>query len=570
MLEVIGIAASEGIAIAKAFCLVEPDLTFEKVRVTETDAEISRFNRAIEAVKKELSAIREKTKESLGEEKAAIFSAQLLILEDPEFLTAIAAKIKDNINAELALQEVSQSYIEFFQAMDNEYMRERSSDIKDVSKRLLAQLLQVQLPDLNSISSEVILVAEDLTPSMTAQLDTKYVKGFITDVGGKTSHSAILARVLGIPAVVGTKEATKCITHESSIILDGTAGKVVIEASEEEIGHYQQLIAVEEREAEELNEFSTIPSTTADGYSIEISGNIGKSEDVDLVLANGGDGIGLFRTEFLYMDADNYPMEEEQLDAYRSVLSKMGEKPVVIRTLDIGGDKELPYLNMPDEMNPFLGYRAIRLCLDQPNLFRTQLRALLRASIYGNLKIMFPMIATIEEFREAKAILLEEKQRLFEDGVEVSEQIEIGMMVEVPSAAIIADLFAQEADFLSIGTNDLIQYTMAADRMNETVSYLYQPCHPAILRLIKMVIDAGHANGRWVGMCGEMAGEEAAIPILVGMGLNEFSMSSSSILKARKQIFSLSKDKLSVHIDTILTLKTSQEVIKYLKKNLQW
>lgn len=570
MLEVIGIAASEGIAIAKAFCLVEPDLTFEKVRVTETDAEISRFNRAIEAVKKELSAIREKTKESLGEEKAAIFSAQLLILEDPEFLTAIAAKIKDNINAELALQEVSQSYIEFFQAMDNEYMRERSSDIKDVSKRLLAQLLQVQLPDLNSISSEVILVAEDLTPSMTAQLDTKYVKGFIMDVGGKTSHSAILARVLGIPAVVGTKEATKCITHESSIILDGTAGKVVIEASEEEIGHYQQLIAVEEREAEELNEFSTIPSTTADGYSIEISGNIGKSEDVDLVLANGGDGIGLFRTEFLYMDADNYPTEEEQFDAYRSVLSKMGEKPVVIRTLDIGGDKELPYLNMPDEMNPFLGYRAIRLCLDQPNLFRTQLRALLRASTYGNLKIMFPMITTIEEFREAKAILLEEKQRLFEDGVEVSEQIEIGMMVEVPSAAIIADLFAQEADFLSIGTNDLIQYTMAADRMNETVSYLYQPCHPAILRLIKMVIDAGHANGRWVGMCGEMAGEEAAIPILVGMGLNEFSMSSSSILKARKQIFSLSKDKLSVHIDTILTLKTSQEVIKYLKKNLQW
>jgi phosphotransferase system enzyme I (PtsI) len=565
MLEIKGVAASNGIALANAYCLVEPELSFEKYEIMNIEAELDRLKSAISRTKLELEEIRDSALLKFGEERAAIFSAHLLILEDPEIFSALEAKINEKVNAEFALDEIANMYAQLFESMENEYMKERAADIRDVSKRLLAHLLHIELPDYSRISSEVIIVAEDLTPSITAQLDKQYVKGFVTDIGGKTSHSAILARAMEIPAIVGTKTATKTISHGSPMIIDGLDGKVVVHPTEEIHESYLLLATKLREENELLKKYRELPSISADGQSVEIAGNIGKPEDVDAVLKNGGEGIGLFRTEFLYMDRDELPSEEEQFNAYKSVLTKMAGRPTVVRTLDIGGDKELPYLKLPAEMNPFLGYRAIRLCLEQTEIFRTQLRALLRASVYGNLKIMFPMIATLDEFRAAKALLLEEKQKLVDEKIAVSEQIEIGMMVEIPSAAVIADLFAQEADFLSIGTNDLIQYTLAADRMNERVSYLYQPYHPAVLRLIKMVIDAAHNNGKWVGMCGEMAGDEIAVPILLGLGLDEFSMSSSSILKTRSLLSKLSKEKLAEQVKHILLLKTSSEVEQYVK-----
>ncbi|KQL17813.1 phosphoenolpyruvate--protein phosphotransferase [Cytobacillus solani] len=566
MLEIKGVAASNGIALANAYCLVEPDLSFEKFEITNIEAELDRLKSAISRTKLELEEIRDSAMLKFGEERAAIFSAHLLILEDPEIFSALEAKINEKVNAEFALDEIANMYAQLFESMENEYMKERAADIRDVSKRLLAHLLHIELPDYSRISSEVIIVAEDLTPSITAQLDKQYVKGFVTDIGGKTSHSAILARAMEIPAIVGTKTATKIISHGSPIIIDGLDGKVVVHPTEEIHESYRLLKRKLVEENELLKKYIKLPSMSADGQSVEIAGNIGRPEDVDAVLENGGEGIGLFRTEFLYMDRDELPTEEEQFNAYKTVLTKMEGRPTVVRTLDIGGDKELPYLKLLTEMNPFLGYRAIRLCLEQAEIFRTQLRALLRASVYGNLKIMFPMIATLDEFRAAKALLFEEKQKLVVEGAAVSEQIEIGMMVEIPSAAVIADLFAQEADFLSIGTNDLIQYTLAADRMNERVSYLYQPYHPAVLRLIKMVIDAAHSNGKWVGMCGEMAGDEIAVPILLGLGLDEFSMSSSSILKTRSLLSKLSKEKLAELVEHVLMLKTSSEVEQHVKK----
>ncbi len=568
MLEIKGIAASNGIAIANAYCLVEPDLSFEKIEITDIEAEINRLYNSIEKTKQEIEGIRDVALRKIGKEKAAIFAAHLLILEDPEFTSALLEKIKEKMNAEAALEEVSTMFAQLFESMDNDYMKERAADIRDVSQRLLAQLLHVELPDYSRLSSEVIIVANDLTPSMTAQLDKKYVKGFVTDIGGRTSHSAILARAMGIPAIVGTKHASTTIIHGSPIIIDGISGKVIVNATEDVKESYLATIETLERESDSLKEYVTLSSKSADGHLVEIASNIGKPEDVDAVIANGADGIGLFRTEFLYMDREDFPTEEEQFQAYKTVLEKMEGKPTVVRTLDIGGDKELPYLKLPAEMNPFLGHRAIRLCLTHQDIFRTQLRALLRASVFGNLKIMFPMIATLDEFREAKAILLEEKGKLVAEGASISEQIEVGMMVEIPSAAVIADLFAKEADFLSIGTNDLIQYTLAADRMNEKVSYLYQPYHPAVLRLIKTVIDGAHNHGKWVGMCGEMASDEVAIPILLALGLDEFSMSSSSILRARAQIAKLSKKQLEEHIDHILSLDTQDEIEKYVKRIL--
>lgn len=565
MLEIKGIAVSNGIAIATAYCLVEPDLSFEKIAINDVEAEIDRLNNAIKNTKQEIEVIRNIAFNKFGEEKAAIFAAHLLILEDPEFISALREKITEKINAEAALEEVSSMFAQLFDSMDNEYMKERAADIRDVSKRLLAQLLHIELPDYSRLSSEVIIVAEDLTPSMTAQLDKKYVKGFVTDIGGRTSHSAILARTMGIPAIVGTKNASEKITHGSPIIIDGISGKVIVNATEDVKESYIAILEKLEVDRNLLIEYATLPSKSADGHVVEIAGNIGKPEDVDAVIESGADGIGLFRTEFLYMDREDFPTEEEQFQAYKTVLVKMEGKPTVIRTLDIGGDKELPYLKLTAEMNPFLGHRAIRLCLTEKSIFRTQLRALLRASVFGNMKIMFPMIATLDEFRKAKELLLEEKRKLLAEGGSVSDEIEIGMMVEVPSAAVIADLFAQEADFLSIGTNDLIQYTLAADRMNEKVSYLYQPYHPAVLRLVKSVIDAAHNHGKWVGMCGEMAGDEVAIPILLALGLDEFSMSSSSILRARAQIAKLSKHELEKHIEHVFTLKTSAEVEEYMK-----
>ncbi|MGA3678123.1 phosphoenolpyruvate--protein phosphotransferase [Lysinibacillus agricola] len=568
MLEIQGIAVSQGIAFANAYCLKEPDLSYEEIKVADVDAELERFKVTVMKTKAELQEIYEIAQKKFGAEKAAIFAAHLLVLEDPEMLVAIEAKIQTGVNAEFALDEVSNMFIAMFEGLDNVYMQERVADIRDVSKRVLANLLGVEMVDMNRVASDVIIVAKDLSPSMTAMLDTKYVKGFITDIGGKTSHSAILARTLEIPAVVGTKNATQDIQHGAPIIIDGTNGKIIVNATLEVSGFYRRQQRIHNEENEELLQYRSLPSISADGFSIEIAGNIGNPEDAEMVINAGGDGIGLFRTEFLYMERQELPTEEEQFQAYKSVLEKMQGKPTIVRTLDIGGDKNLPYLKLADEMNPFLGYRAIRISLTQQEMFRVQLRALLRASAYGNLKIMFPMIATLDEFKMAKAILLEEKQNLEIGGCPVSETLEVGMMIEIPSAAIIADLFAKEVDFFSIGTNDLIQYTLAADRMNENVSYLYQPYHPAVLRLVKNVIDAAHHQGKWVGMCGEMAADEIALPILLGFGLNEFSMSASSILKTRAHIARLSKQQLMTHNERILLLSTASEVEEYVKKNL--
>ncbi|WHF28347.1 phosphoenolpyruvate--protein phosphotransferase [Bacillus altitudinis] len=565
-----GIGASAGVAIAKAYRLEEPDLTVHQKDINDPETEVKRFEEAIHVSKQELEAIKEHALKELGQDKADIFSAHLLVLSDPELLNPVKDKItSDKVNAEFALKETATMFVTMFEAMDNEYMKERAADIRDVTKRVTGHLLGVDIPNPSMISEEVIIIAEDLTPSDTAQLNRQFVKGFATDIGGRTSHSAIMARSMEIPAVVGTKEATKTVKNNDLIIVDGISGDVIIQPSEDEVKAYQKKHEYYLAQKAEWAKLVDQPTVTKDGVHVELAANIGTPEDVKGVLENGGEAVGLYRTEFLYMGRDQLPTEEEQFDAYKTVLEKMEGKAVVVRTLDIGGDKELPYLQLPKEMNPFLGYRAIRLCLEEQEIFRTQLRALLRASTYGNLKIMFPMIATLSEFREAKAILLEEKEALVAAGTEVSDSIEIGMMVEIPSTAVIADQFAKEVDFFSIGTNDLIQYTMAADRMNERVSYLYQPYNPAILRLITLVIEAAHKEGKWVGMCGEMAGDEIAIPLLLGLGLDEFSMSATSILPARTQLSKLSKEEAASFKEHILSLSTTEEVVDFVKKTFQ-
>ncbi|SCU32882.1 phosphoenolpyruvate-protein phosphotransferase [Staphylococcus xylosus] len=556
-----GIAASDGVAIAKAYLLVEPDLSFDNEKVTDIDAEIAKFNHAIETSKVELTKIRNNAEENLGADKAAIFDAHLLVLDDPELIQPIEDKIKnEQVNAPTALSDVTGQFITIFESMDNEYMKERAADIRDVSKRVLAHILGVELPNPSMIDESVVIIGNDLTPSDTAQLNKEFVQGFVTNIGGRTSHSAIMSRSLEIAAVVGTKSITKEVKQGDMIIVDGLTGEVIIDPTEDEVIAYQNKRERFFEDKQALQQLRDEPSTTADGTHVELAANIGTPDDLKGVIENGAEGIGLYRTEFLYMGRDEMPTEDEQFEAYKKVLETMGDKRVVVRTLDIGGDKELPYLNLPEEMNPFLGYRAIRLCLDQPDIFRPQLRALLRASTYGKLNIMFPMVATIKEFRDAKALLLEEKENLTNEGIEVSEDIELGIMVEIPSTAALADVFAKEVDFFSIGTNDLIQYTMAADRMSERVSYLYQPYNPSILRLVKQVIEASHNEGKWTGMCGEMAGDETAIPLLLGLGLDEFSMSATSILKARRQIKGLSQNEMEELADRAINCATSEEV----------
>ncbi|WP_318504983.1 phosphoenolpyruvate--protein phosphotransferase [Bacillus sp. T3] len=557
-----GIAASSGIAIAKAYRLVEPDLSFVQTNIENVEQEVERFRAALAKAKGELEQIRERAHRELGADKAAIFEAHLLVLSDPELVGPIEDSIKaEKMNAEAALKNTADMFIMMFEQMDNEYMKERAADIRDVTKRVLAHLLGVQLVNPSMISEEVIIVAEDLTPSDTAQLNRNYVKGFTTDIGGRTSHSAIMARSMEIPAVVGTKSATESIKNGDLVIVDGLGGEVHINPSEELVKQYEQKHADFEAQKAEWAKLVNEQTLSADGHHVELAANIGTPNDLVGVVNNGGEAVGLYRTEFLYMGRDTLPTEEEQYTAYKAVLEGMSGKPVVVRTLDIGGDKELPYLHLPKEMNPFLGFRAIRLCLEEQGMFRTQLRALLRASTAGNLKIMFPMIATIDEFRQAKAVLEEEKQKLVTEGIAVSDKIEVGIMVEIPSTAVLADLFAKEVDFFSIGTNDLIQYTMAADRMNERVAYLYQPYSPSILRLVKMVIDAAHKEGKWTGMCGEMAGDETAIPVLLGLGLDEFSMSATSILKARSLIKRLNKSDMEKLASEVLNMSTTEEVV---------
>lgn len=564
-----GIAASDGIAAAKAYMLVQPDLSFSETSIDDPEAEIKRLDDAVEASKSELELIKQKATENLGEEEAQVFEAHLTILADPELLGQIKDKIKnDKVNAEAALKSVTDMFIEMFEAMtDNAYMQERAGDIRDVTKRIMSHLLGVTLPNPALIQEEVVIVAHDLTPSDTAQLDRNYVKGFITDIGGRTSHSAIMSRTLEIPAVVGSGSATTDIQEGEMVIIDGINGDALVDPTDAELADYKQKAAEFAAQKEEWARLKDAKSVSADGKEVLLGANIGTPDDVLGANDNGAEAVGLFRSEFLYMNSNELPTEDEQYEAYKAALEGMSGKQVVVRTMDIGGDKELPYLPLPEEQNPFLGYRAIRICLDRQDIFRTQLRALLRASKYGRLAIMFPMIATVQEFKDAKAIFEEEKANLVASGVEVSDDIQVGMMMEIPAAAMIADKLAKYADFFSIGTNDLIQYSMAADRGNERVSYLYQPYNPSILRLIKNIIDASHKEGKWTGMCGEMAGDQIAVPLLLGLGLDEFSMSATSILKTRSLIKKLdSKEMKELANKAVSDCETVDEVVSLVKE----
>ncbi|MDB7636556.1 phosphoenolpyruvate--protein phosphotransferase [Ligilactobacillus ruminis] len=564
-----GIAASDGIAAAKAYMLVQPDLSFSETSIDDPETEIKRLDDAVEASKSELELIKQKATENLGEEEAQVFEAHLTILADPELLGQIKDKIKnDKVNAEAALKSVTDMFIEMFEAMtDNAYMQERAGDIRDVTKRIMSHLLGVTLPNPALIQEEVVIVAHDLTPSDTAQLDRNYVKGFITDIGGRTSHSAIMSRTLEIPAVVGSGSATTDIQEGEMVIIDGINGDALVDPTDAELADYKQKAAEFAAQKEEWARLKDAKSVSADGKEVLLGANIGTPDDVLGANDNGAEAVGLFRSEFLYMNSNELPTEDEQYEAYKAALEGMSGKQVVVRTMDIGGDKELPYLPLPEEQNPFLGYRAIRICLDRQDIFRTQLRALLRASKYGRLAIMFPMIATVQEFKDAKAIFEEEKANLVASGVEVSDDIQVGMMMEIPAAAMIADKLAKYADFFSIGTNDLIQYSMAADRGNERVSYLYQPYNPSILRLIKNIIDASHKEGKWTGMCGEMAGDQIAVPLLLGLGLDEFSMSATSILKTRSLIKKLdSKEMKELADKAVSDCETVDEVVSLVKE----
>ena len=562
-----GIAASPGIAIGKSLLKIEKEIEIDRENIADdqVEQEIEKLHNALTKSKKQLEELKEETAEKLGEEKAEIFAAHLMILDDPEVIPAFENKIKDNkLNAAAAVKDVIDQFAAMFAAMDDEYLRERGSDIKDVGMRVIKNLLGIE--DIaDKMEEEVIIIAEDLTPSDTAQLDTDKVLAFVTRDGSRTSHSAIMARSLGIPAVVGAgSELIEKAENEMEIIVDGNSGKVYFNPDQSTLDEYEDKLEKYEAEQERLKAYKDKNAETKDGHRVEVVGNMGNLKDVEPILANGGEGVGLFRSEFLYMDRSELPTEEEQFEVYKEVAEKMGDKPVIIRTLDVGGDKELPYLDFPEEMNPFLGYRAIRVCLERDDIFKPQLKALLRAGSYGNIKIMFPMISSLDELRAAKAKVEEVKAELKADGIEYNEDIDLGMMIEIPAAVMIADQLAKEVDFFSIGTNDLIQYTVAVDRMNEQIAEMHTPYHPAVLRLIKKTIEAAHAEDIWVGMCGEAAGEELLLPFLLGAGLDEFSMSAVSILKIKEILTKWTFAEAEKESEKILELGTAAEVKEYL------
>lgn len=566
-IQVHGIGASAGIAIARAQVWKKQDQIIGQ-EVKSPEQELARFKKASEQALSGLATLHEQTKQRLGQKEADIFQAHMMLLQDPELIGQIEVLLAaGNINAEAAVQQVTGELATLFSSLEDEYMRERAADIRDVGQRLLSCLQQVARDHRQGAAREeigtldaVIVVAHDLSPSDTAQLDTGLIKGFATQIGGGTSHSAIMARALGIPAVVGLGQALEQVEDGDLIVLDGTAGLLCLRPDEEELSSYEQKRADWLREKKRQARWAELPTVTQDGHRVELGANIGHPDECRAVQQVGGEGIGLFRSEFLFMNRASMPDEEEQFQAYRQVAQDMNGKPVVIRTLDIGGDKELPYMNLQSELNPFLGYRAIRLCLDREELFLTQLRAILRASHYGSVKLMYPMIATLEEWRAANRLLAEAKETLARAGIPFDPAIEVGLMIEVPAAALASELFARDADFLSIGTNDLIQYTLACDRMNEQVSGLYQPFHPAVLRLIRQVIDAAHRYGRRVSMCGEMASDPLAIPLLLGMGLDGFSMSASSVLAARELINQLSFEEMKELAEAALKLEGQEQV----------
>ena len=556
-----GTGASPGIALGKALVVEHKELVIEKRTITDVDAEIAKLREAVQVSKTELEKVKEKAAKELGEAEAEIFGAHLLVLEDPELTGAAEAKIADEkVNADFALNEIKEMFVAMFESMDNEYMRERAADIKDVTNRVLRHLLGIKVVDLSALDEEVVLVAHDLTPSDTATMNKKMVLGFLTNIGGRTSHTAIMARTLEIVAVVGLTDITENVKDGDFVVFNGDTGEVIINPDEETKAAYAAKKQAFEEEKKALELLKGKESVTLDGRRVELAGNIGTPNDIEGLIKNDAEGVGLYRTEFLYMDSDKLPEEDTQFEAYKAVLEGMSGKPIVIRTLDIGGDKKLDYLPLDEEMNPFLGYRAIRLCLDRTDIFKTQLRALYRASVYGKLRIMFPMISSLEELLKAKEVVKEVQAELDAEGIAYAKDVEIGMMIEVPSAAVISDVLAKHVDFFSIGTNDLIQYTTAVDRMNQKISYLYNQFNPAVLRLIKMVIDNAHKEGKWVGMCGEAAGDQMMIPILLGFGLDEFSMSPISILPARKLITSVNEADMKKFADEVLAMGTAEEI----------
>lgn len=563
-----GTGASPGIALGKALVIEHSELVIEKKTIENIDKEIQKLESAVKVSKEELTKVKEKALAELGEHEAEIFEAHLLVLEDPELIGSAISKIRDEkVNADYALNEIKEIFVAMFESMDNEYMRERAADIKDVTNRVLRHILGIKVVDLAGLDEEVVLIAHDLTPSDTATMNKNMVLGFLTDIGGRTSHTAIMARTLEIAAVVGLNDITKKVKDGDYIVFNGDTGEVIVNPDEETKAKYASLKEEFEEYRKSLELLKGQASITTDGRHVELAGNIGSPNDVEGLIKNDAEGVGLYRTEFLYMDKeDSFPTEEEQYEAYKAVLEGMNNKPIVIRTLDIGGDKELPYFEMEAEMNPFLGYRAIRLCLDRKDIFKTQLRALYRASVHGKLRIMFPMISSLEELLDAKEVIKEVLKELDAENIAYSNDVEVGMMIEIPSAAVISDVLAKHVDFFSIGTNDLIQYTCAVDRMNQKISHLYNQFNPAVLRLIKMVIDNAHKEGKWVGMCGESAGDQRMIPILLGFGLDEFSMSPISILPARKLITSLSYADMQKFADEVLAMGTAKEIKEYVDK----
>ncbi|AJQ98476.1 PTS system phosphoenolpyruvate-protein phosphotransferase [Hafnia paralvei ATCC 29927] len=567
-----GILVSPGIAFGKALLLKEDEIIInrKKIAAEEVEQEIARFKAGRDKASEQLETIRVKASETFGEEKAAIFEGHIMLLEDEELEQEIIALIKDSkMTADAAAHEVVEGQAKALEELDDEYLKERAADVRDIGKRLLMNILGMTIVDLSAIQEEVILVATDLTPSETAQLNLNKVLGFITDLGGRTSHTSIMARSLELPAIVGTSDVTKQVKNGDFLILDAVNNKIYVNPTAEIV---EELKAVQNQYVSEKNELvklKDLPAITLDGHQVEVCANIGTVRDIAGAERNGAEGVGLYRTEFLFMDRDAFPTEEEQFQAYKAVAEGMGSQAVIVRTMDIGGDKDLPYMDLPKEENPFLGWRAIRICLDRKEILHAQLRAILRASAFGKLRIMFPMVISVEEVRELKGELELLKAQLREEGKAFDETIEVGVMVETPAAATIARHLAKEVDFFSIGTNDLTQYTLAVDRGNELISHLYNPMSPSVLTLIKQVIDASHAEGKWTGMCGELAGDERATLLLLGMGLDEFSMSSISIPRIKKIIRNSNFEDVKALADEALNQPTAEDLMNVVNKFIE-
>lgn len=567
-----GIVASPGIAIGEVYLFEKKEVVIDTsyIREEEVEKEIENLQHAKIKTRKQLKEIKDRTQRIMGEDKASIFEAHLLVLDDPMLENTVLEKIsKNKLNAMAALDAALKELCDVFEKLEDEYMRERVGDIKDIGNRLMNNLAGIEMISLSDLEKKVVVVAKDLTPSDTAQMNMKNVLGFVTDIGGRTSHTSIMARSLEIPAVVGTKDITMLVKGGERIIIDGIDGNVIIKPSLEECHKYEQKRKEYIEERKELDRVKDLPAVTKDGRKVEVSANIGTPKDVEGALRNGAEGVGLYRSEFLYMDRNSLPSEEEQFEAFKQVVEKMKDCPVIIRTLDIGGDKELPYIDFPPEMNPFLGWRAIRMCLDKPEILKTQFRAILRASHYGNPLIMYPMITNVNEIKKANELLEEVKKELRNESLPFNEGINVGIMVETPAAALISDKLVEMVDFFSIGTNDLTQYTLAVDRGNERIVDLYQPFHPGVLRLIKQVIDVSHAAGKWTGMCGEMAGDPMATLVLLGLGIDEFSMSASSIPQIKKLIRELSYKEVQKIAKTAINLSSPEDVVAYIKENIK-